>query len=77
MFYKDTDRLIKYFSDTFDICEFVTYEQCHPEDMFGKVMCANLKTRSSPLLGVHVYPDTQSQMYATYINYINLIFLQR
>jgi hypothetical protein len=52
--------MIKYFSDTFGICEFVAYEQIHPEDMFGKVMCANLKTRTSPLLGVHSYPDTLS-----------------
>ncbi|EER01021.1 leucine carboxyl methyltransferase, putative, partial [Perkinsus marinus ATCC 50983] len=37
------------------------YEQCNPDDPFGRVMMENLKGRGCPLIGLGKYPTVQSQ----------------
>ncbi len=39
----------------------LVYEQVNPNDAFGKVMCQNMSSRSSPLLGLQAYPTLKSQ----------------
>lgn len=46
---------------------FVTYEQIHPEDAFGKTMIRNLQSRNIPLHSLLRYPtlDAQCERYLT------------
>eukprot|EP00929_Paragymnodinium_shiwhaense_P008190 TRINITY_DN112132_c0_g1_i1.p1 TRINITY_DN112132_c0_g1~~TRINITY_DN112132_c0_g1_i1.p1 ORF type:complete len:371 (+),score=96.65 TRINITY_DN112132_c0_g1_i1:95-1207(+) len=37
------------------------YEQCNPDDRFGKVMVDNLHKRGCPLLSIHDFPSMESQ----------------
>mmetsp|Transcript_18037 Transcript_18037/g.38549 ORF Transcript_18037/g.38549 Transcript_18037/m.38549 type:complete len:363 (-) Transcript_18037:214-1302(-) len=39
----------------------VVYEQCNPDDRFGKVMVDNLMRRGCPLLSIHDFPSMDSQ----------------
>lgn len=59
--------MIAWAAKTFPCCVFVTYEQILPLDAFGKVMCANLAQRGSPLLGVHAFPDVPAQRYVPHL----------
>eukprot|EP00927_Polykrikos_kofoidii_P068206 TRINITY_DN63575_c0_g1_i1.p1 TRINITY_DN63575_c0_g1~~TRINITY_DN63575_c0_g1_i1.p1 ORF type:complete len:387 (-),score=76.13 TRINITY_DN63575_c0_g1_i1:96-1256(-) len=38
------------------------YEQCNPDDRFGKVMVDNLMRRGCPLLSIFEYPTIESQI---------------
>ncbi|PRP80652.1 leucine carboxyl methyltransferase 2-like [Planoprotostelium fungivorum] len=58
---EDSSRLIAWATSKFPCCQWVTYEQIHPDDTFGGVMCKNLTERGSPLLGVHMNPTLASQ----------------
>ncbi|CUG89621.1 leucine carboxyl methylase, putative [Bodo saltans] len=56
MQYMDTDcsdAIVKWVASTFPRAVFYAYDQLHPSDSFGHTMTTSLKSKQSPLLGVH------------------------
>eukprot|EP00330_Aristerostoma_sp_ATCC50986_P009704 CAMPEP_0114601662 /NCGR_PEP_ID=MMETSP0125-20121206/24273_1 /TAXON_ID=485358 ORGANISM="Aristerostoma sp., Strain ATCC 50986" /NCGR_SAMPLE_ID=MMETSP0125 /ASSEMBLY_ACC=CAM_ASM_000245 /LENGTH=157 /DNA_ID=CAMNT_0001811099 /DNA_START=373 /DNA_END=843 /DNA_ORIENTATION=- len=58
---KDSDALIKFFTDKFSTVYMANWEMMKLNDQFGKMMIKNFEMRHIDLLGIHEYPDVESQ----------------
>lgn len=58
----EADGIIQWAGKSFNTAAFLTYEQIHPNDIFGKIMLQNLQKRNIELKGIFAYPDLATQM---------------
>jgi tRNA wybutosine-synthesizing protein 4 len=58
---QDSSKVIYWARTHLPLSTIVCYEQIRPLDAFGRVMCANLESRGSPLLGVYAHQTVESQ----------------
>ena len=56
-----SNELIKYFSDNFQDCIFLNYEQFKLNDRFGKIMIENMQMRSVNLVGMDSCMSEETQ----------------
>lgn len=54
--------LLSYITSQTKQASIAVFEQIRPDDAFGKVMIESLIERKCPLMSIHEYPDTKSQI---------------